>query len=135
MIRFRWRWGRVALALIIYWLTSTVGAGLLVRTGYSSSEQGWIIILMLSFVSICMVTERGQWSTWKRLGFVPLAWLVHAVLTPLTLGLGILVYQSGRPELLDRAITFFASIPVVLWAMWRSRLFVAQQQHIESKSS
>lgn len=125
--RFRWRWGRVALGLVVYWLTSTGGAGLLRAGGQSTMESGWVISVMLVFVSICMATERGQWSAWRRVGFVPLAWIVHALLAPVAFGLGILVYQSGRPDLLDRAITFFASIPIVLWAMWRSHLFVAPQ--------
>lgn len=111
MMRFHWRWGRVAIALIAYWLISTVGAGLLARTDYGSSEQGWIIFVMLGFISICMVTERGQWSAWKRFGFIPLAWIVHAVLTPLFIGVGILLYRAGRPELLDRAMALFSPRP------------------------
>ena len=72
-----------------------------------------------------MATERGEWKTWQRVGFVFLAWIVQAVLAiPVLLTIGMLMGAAGRLNLVDRAVTFFASIPVVIFAMRHSRLFV-----------
>ena len=117
----RWLHARFWPALVGYWLVCTGGAGVLTRLGGANAGNGWIILVMLVLVSICMGTERGDWQIWKRVGFVPLVWILHAVLS---LPAGIVVVGIVSPELLDRALTFVASLPIAIFAMRRSRLFV-----------
>lgn len=119
--KYCWRHKSLWLSLFAYWLTCTVGASFV----KSHHESGWIILVMLVFVSICMITERGQWKLWQRIGFVPLAWIVEAILSPLAaFTIGMFVYASGQKHLVNRAVTLFASLPMVFLAMRRSILFV-----------
>src|SRR2546426_11396569 len=107
-MRFRWKWGRLALGLVAYWLVSTIIASIQVRLGTPDRDAASSIILtMVVFVIACMATERGQWKTWQRVGFVPLAWIVHALLTPLAaFTLGALLVASVNRELFYRGIDF-----------------------------
>jgi len=72
-----------------------------------------------------MITERGQWKLWQRIGFVPLAWIVEAILSPFAFfAIGMFFYASDQQHLLNRAVTLFASLPMVFLAMRRSVFFV-----------
>ncbi|MFQ5918326.1 MAG: hypothetical protein ACE5I0_11000, partial [Candidatus Binatia bacterium] len=86
-IRFRWMHARLWLWLILYWLISTIGAGIIYRAGGNTvAEVAWIVFVVLGFVSVCMITERGQWKVWQRIGFVFLAHIIQAGLaTPIVL--------------------------------------------------
>ena len=88
-------------------------------------EGGWILLVMVAFISLCMITERGDWKIWQRIGFVPLAWIVEALLAPLAaITIGVVVLNVGHPQLVNRSVTLFASVPMVIIAMRRSYLFV-----------
>jgi hypothetical protein len=126
-MHFRWKWRRLALGLVAYWLVSTGIAGIGVRLGNSDRvAAGSIIMMMVVFVIACMATERGQWKTWQRVGFVPLAWIVHALLTPVAVFTLLAFGVTSESRVFYRGTDFLASIPVVLYAAWRSRLFVTQ---------
>lgn len=131
-IKYRWRQKRLWLSLILYWLVATGGARFIEK----QYEAGWIILIMLIFVSICMITERGHWKLWQRIGFVPLAWIAEAILSPLAaFTIGVLVYSSGREHLVDRAIAFCASLPIIIFAMRQSKLFVISKHYLETNSN
>ena len=124
-IKYRWQHKRLWPGLILYWLIATGGAKF-IEERY---EAGWVILIMLIFISICMITERGQWKLWQRRGLVPLSWIVEALLSPFAaFTVGALVYSSGREHLVDRAIAFFASLPIIIFAMRKSKLFVTPKQ-------
>jgi len=131
-IQYRWRQGRLWLSLLLYWLIATAGISIIADHLPNSHEGGWIILVMLVSVSICMITERGHWKVWQRIGFVPLAWVVEAILAPLfAFSIGAFVYASGYPHLVNYVTSFFSSLPIVIFAMWHSRLFVRQKHEIE----
>jgi len=120
-----WLQARLWLCLILFWQVSVIGAGVLARSEMESLEGGWVILCMLALVILCMATERGRWSTWLRVGFVPLAWVAHAILS-IPAGVivaGVLIFIGGRIDLMDRATTLAAAVPIVLFAMRQSRLF------------
>ena len=98
-----------------------LGAGVVTRSGGTgSSESHWIAFVMLVFTTVCMITHRGQWPISWRVGFVPAASILHALISvPM-----VVVVLFVRPELQDRAVSFLSSLPVVLFAMRHSRLFV-----------
>lgn len=122
---YRWLPARSVLAFVLYWLVATIGAGAIVRLGgTASTASGWTIFVMLGFVILCMVTERGRFPIWGRIGFPVLAWVAHAFLTVPAYLLAIMV----SPELVDRAANFIASIPVVIVAMRQSSWFVSSRE-------
>lgn len=62
---------------------------------------------------------------WQRIVVVPGAWLAQAVLQiPAVFAVGMPI-AMGRPEVVERMIGLAASVPVVIFAMRHSRLFVA----------
>ncbi len=125
---YKWRTGRAWLGLVCFWLLAMAGAGALARLGTDPShEGGWVTLVMLVFVSLCMVTERGEWATWKKIGFVFLAWLVQALLSvAVVLIIGVALVSQQRSHLIDRTSGFLSSIPIVIYAMRRSSLFVVR---------
>jgi len=88
---------------------------------------------MIILVSVCAVTERGRWRTWQRIALVPAAWIAQALLNvPAVLVVGMPVW-AWRPEIADRVTSLAASVPVVIFTMRQSRLFVAPAQIVESE--
>ena len=72
-----------------------------------------------------MATERGEWSLSRRVAFLPLAWIAHMVFyVPAQFTFGLVTYMAGRRHLVERSTVFWASIPVLLYAMRHSRFFV-----------
>ena len=62
---------------------------------------------------------------WQRIALVPGAWLAQAVLQiPALFAVG-LPLAMGRPDVVERMIGLAASVPVVIFAMRHSRLFVS----------
>ena len=84
-----------------------------------------MILVMLVLVIVCAATERGRWRLWKRIALVPGAWLAQAVLQiPAVFAVGLPI-AMWRPDVVERMIGLAASVPVVIFAMRHSRLFVA----------
>ena len=124
----RWRGpGGVVPSLLIYTFAS-LGIALIVHPEMPHQGIGtaWIIFTMLVVVVWCMVTERGIWPVWRRLLAVPGAWVLHGLLTWPASGLVMPFRNLVFPELLDYFGVYLASVPLVLWAMWHSRVFVEQ---------
>jgi hypothetical protein len=122
---YRWYRRRFWLTLVLYWFTCTAGAGALARLGAAeSAERAWVISLMLVLVTVCMVTERGRWKIWQRVAAVPVAWITQALLqVPAVVVVGMPI-ALGRPDVAERMIGLAASLPVVIFAMRQSHLFV-----------
>ena len=120
--KYSWLYARLWLALIAYWLICMVGTGIIARSAASSPESGFVVFVMLAFVIVCMATERGQWKSWQRVGFVFLAWIAHALLSiPVLFLVGSFMRDLS---LLNRAVAFIASIPAIIFGMRHSKLFV-----------
>lgn len=118
---WKWRPKRLWLGLILFWLISTVGAGIIVRSGNSDSQaSGFIVLTMLIFAIFAACTDRG-WSIPKRIFWVIGVWIIHAFLI---IPAGFIAAFISRPHLLDRAASLFAAFPLVIWAMRRSKFFV-----------
>ncbi len=119
-VRYSWVWGRFWLGLGAFWLVSTFGSMGMPK----AAGEGLITLAMLVFVIVCMTTHRGNWSRWKKIGFVLAAWIVQLILMiPIGIALAIFVPQIGLVHL-DKSIIFLASLPVVIFAMRYSREFV-----------
>lgn len=68
------------------------------------------VIVTLGLVVLCMATERGRWQWWKRFLFVPVVFIAAAALKPL-------------------------AIPIAIYAMWQSRLFVEPKKQPSEKGA
>ena len=121
-VQFRWRYGRLLLCLLLYLFLS--GASL---------DAGMVMFLVLVFSIICMATERGQSKAWQIVGFVLLTMPTLVLLTVLFVRFGGYDIDSDRfvrePPLPKRVVfalpMLVAGLPVVLFAMRRSSLFVS----------
>ncbi|MBT7099127.1 hypothetical protein HN937_17240 [Candidatus Poribacteria bacterium] len=90
--------------------------------------------MMLGVVGFCAATDRMGWGAGRRVAFVLLCWLAHALLSlaavfalglPLK-ALGLLRNVPEHMQLFEMAHTFAGALPVLAFAMTRSRLFMRQ---------
>ena len=119
----KWKPKRWWIALIIFWLISTVGAGIIARTGGNDSmEGGFIILTMLIFAIFAAITDKS-WNIYKRTIWVIGIWIIHALLI---IPAGLIATLISKPHLIERTTSLFAAIPLVIWAMRRSKFFIEQ---------
>lgn len=123
-INWKWKPKRWWIGLIIFWFISTVGAGIIARSGnpYTySQESGFIVMIMMIFAIFAACTDRN-WSIPKRIFWVIGVWITQAFLQiPAFLIAGLC---SAKPHLVDRGVSLLAAFPLVIWAMRRSKFFV-----------
>lgn len=121
-----WKWKPVRwwVALIAFWLISTIGAGIVARIyGSYEGDNGFIILVMLIFACLSAFTDRS-WSIPIRIVWVVGIWFIHGLLSaPIAFTIGMLMY-SVRPELANRGVSLLAAFPLVIWALRRSKFFV-----------
>lgn len=112
-----------------YPVMALVGVLMLVDSGSGKNGPGWIILLMLIVVSVCMWTEKGRLQTWHRIGFVFLSWILQTLLG-LMVYLCIGIFLGPSSPYFDSIVAFLSSVPIVIFAMRQSRLFVATAKEI-----
>ena len=117
---WKWKPKRWWLGLIFFWFISTVGEGIIARSGGGSVEGGFIILIMLIFSIFAAYTDRG-WSIPKRIFWVIGVWIIQSLLI---LPAGLIAVLISKPYLVDRAASLFAAFPLVIWGMRRSKFFV-----------
>ena len=123
-VSWKWKPKRWWLALIVFWLFSTIGAGILARLGQpEGAGTGFIIAIMMVFLIWCAIKDRS-WKVPVRILYVIVAWIIHAILA-LPIGLAIIKGSIPvAPHLAGRLIALLAAFPIVIWAMRRSTFFV-----------
>lgn len=118
---WKWKPKRWWIGLIIFWLVSTIGAGVIARAGgILSIESGFIIMIMLIFSIFAAFTDRG-WKIPIRILWVIGVWIIHAFLV---IPAGLIAVLISKPHLAERAASLLAAFPLVIWAMRRSKFFV-----------
>ena len=118
---WKWKPRRWWLGLTLFWFISTVGAGIIARSGGSDSqESGFIIVIMLIFAILAACTDRN-WSIPKRILWVIGVWIIHAFLI---IPVGLIAVLISKPHLAERTTSLLAAFPLVIWAMRRSKFFV-----------
>jgi hypothetical protein len=119
----KWRPRRWWIALIAFWLISTVGAGIIARSGGTYSvESGFIIFIMLLYALFAAFTDKS-WNVYKRIIWVIGIWIIHAILL---IPAGLIATLISKPHLVERTASLIAAIPLVIWSMRRSKFFVSQ---------
>ena len=106
------------------------GLGVALGTHFISPDYmigvGLITLAMVAMIVVCMATERGLWPLWKRILAVPAAWVAQGILGWPAMIFGRVLCLVGLPAYSEYATVYIASAPLVLWAMWHSRLFVQE---------
>jgi hypothetical protein len=137
----RWRPKRFVIGLLLYWFACMGGAGLLVRIatqggiGSRVYDGGWIILITLIMVAVCMITEIEQKKLWERILVTVLsvliayiAWTILIIPLELVVGLFIPHFSEAERHIYDRANSFIVCLPIVIWTMKRSRLFMMKHE-------
>ena len=96
-VRWKWKPWRWWLALIIFWLFSSIGASLFVLSGQSGAASAFIVTAMLAFVIMCISKDRSLKIPFRIL-YVIGAWIGHAILT---IPIGLMVLKGYLPEQLS----------------------------------
>ena len=119
---------RLWLMLAVYFLIAGYSSDIASLFGYAGTDGVRVIsIAFFAIIILCVATERGRWPLWKRLVFVPASFVMHVVLTiPAGAMLGVLMRSPDHVRTVgeQRAVFILASLPVLLYAMHQSRLFV-----------
>lgn len=123
-----WKWKPVRwwVALIGFWLISIIGAGIVVRVyGSYEGDSAFIGLVMLIFACFSAFTDRGS-SIATRIVWVVGIFVIHSLLSPyVSVPIAIfLYYASARAELANRGASFLVALPLVIWALRRSKFFV-----------
>lgn len=128
--RFRWRHARLWPTLVAYWLIATTGAAVAVRlSGDPAMNTQVVWTVFFVFVCMCMLQERSGWITGYRVGFIVVALLAAQLPFVILLSvLGLAGAPGGLETRLDRGAAFLGSLPVLLFAMRRSLLFVVPRE-------
>jgi hypothetical protein len=129
---------RFLLALAVYFLLAGYSSDIAALLGYPGTDGLQVITVgFFALIIICMLTERGRWPVWKRLVFVPASFVMHVVLTiPAGAMLGILKRSPDHVRTIgeQRAVFVLASLPILLYALHQSRLFVRASRAVPDES-
>jgi hypothetical protein len=132
---YRWQPARLWLALILYWLASMIGATLIGRASDLGGEVAWIILVMLIMVGICVFAPRQPWPWWRKVLTILGAWTAQALLQVPGFFLALLLVRlvgTFEKEKIERLIQFSAALPIVIYVMRHSRLFVIAKDSLAS---
>jgi hypothetical protein len=127
---WKWKPNRWWLGLIVFCFISIIGAGVIARI--YGQESGFTIMTMMIFAIWAACTDRG-WSIPIRIVWIFGIWIIHTLLSlPIAFMLLPFAHSVG-PHLVDRGISLFAALPLVVWAMSRSKYFIESAGKKEEK--
>jgi len=117
--------------VMLYWGLITINTYLSLKLDYSTMIEWWInTILMLSIVVLCLQTFTKELKWQIKAIAIPITWLVHAIISaPAALMLGVIKLdpENLRRASEHRAIFIISSIPILLFYMNKSSLFIKNE--------
>ncbi len=126
----KWRNRNVIAFFIIYWLVLSLNAIIANKLELPSIIEWWInTAIILSVVLLCVLTYRTKIKILYQIIFIPISWFAHAVLTAsaaFVMGIIRLDPNHIRTNGEHRAIFILASLPVLFFALSKSKLFVEE---------
>ncbi len=127
-IQQTWKHMPLWTVFFFYWLLCAWTPDLLKFIGFPAANF-WHAntAIMLILAAVCVFTERFSLTLWKKIVLIPGAFIVHAIFTiPAAITLGVLKFSPDhiRTQGEHQAIFFLSSLPVVVFVMWCSRIFV-----------
>ena len=130
------RWKQI---VSVYWLITVLASEIQSILGFGEGDGVWVISgAFFLLIIVCMATQRTGWPPWKRIACLPASFVAHVVLTiPASAALGVLKHSvdHDRTDAEQRAVFLLASIPILAYSMWQSRLFVRAEGPGPSSSS
>jgi len=129
----KWVWKGYGwiIVLVAFYLWSTVLTELISRStnGYSL-ELGFISVFMILIIIIAAFSDR-EWSVWMRILWVIGTILLFSfILNPIASIITAFLYDNAdKPWLAVRASSMLGMIPIIIWAMRRSKLFVKKKNN------
>jgi lysylphosphatidylglycerol synthetase-like protein (DUF2156 family) len=127
-----WRQIPIWTAVSVYWVISVFSSQIQKLLGLGEGDGVWVIAAtFFLIVIICMITQRTGWRLWKRIVYLPASFLAHVILTiPSSAALGILMRTVGRERTVaeQRAVFLLASIPILVYSMRQSYLFIRTEK-------
>ena len=118
--RWEWRPVRWWAGLIIFLIISII-VGLILESIKEGAGEGAIVLIMLIYALFAAFTDRS-WKIYIRILWVIGVWIMEAILLiPIIFTAG---YLLGPLGLANIGIPIFAALPLVIWAMRRSKFFV-----------
>lgn len=113
---------RIYAGAVIFWLMSSIGAGLISRSASSSGvDDGFVILVMLGF-AIYAAYSNKYWTFKQKELFVLGIWFIHAFTSSILVLCGFGYFVS--PHLIWRGASLTTALPLVVWSMCRSKYFV-----------
>lgn len=117
--------------IIFYWGIISVNTYLSSIIIYSTKIEWWInTILMLAIVVLCLQTFIKRINWFYKAIAIPTTWLAHAIISaPVAIMLGIIKFdpENIRRASEHRAVFILSSIPILLFYMNKSSLFINQK--------
>ena len=127
---YKWKNKKVIILFIIFWILLSINAIIAKEFLLSPIIEWWInTTILLSVVLLCVLTYRAAIGLFYQILFLPISWFAHAVLTvPAAFVMGIIILDPNhiRTEGEHRAIFILASLPVLFFALSKSKLFAEE---------
>jgi len=127
---YMWKTKNVIAFFIIYWLVLSINTVIANQLELLSTIEWWInTSIFLSVVLLCILTYRTKIKILYQIIFLPISWFTHAISTAaaaFVMGIIRLDPNHIRTEGEHRAIFILASLPVLLFALSKSKLFVEE---------
>jgi len=125
---------KTLITFFLYWILISINVMISTRYKFASITEWWMnTAIFLLFMLVFILTNNSNKSLFIKLFFVPISWLIHAVLTiPSAFALGILMYDQNHIRSMGehRAVFILASIPIIYFGMSRSNLFLNKKSVI-----
>ena len=123
-----WRRAPAWAAVSAYWLVSVLASEIQSLAGFGEGDGVRVIsVAFFLVIAICMMTQRTGWPLWKRVAFLPATFAAHVILTvPSASALGVLMRSADHVRTVGEqwAVFLLASIPILVYSMRQSYLFV-----------
>ena len=116
----------ISIYLILFTLNSKISRVFEIET----KAEWWInTSFLLIFTVFVVITFNVEWKIVYKILILPGVWIVHAIFTiPATTILGIIKYDPGnlRTAGEHRAVFIFASIPILIFLLNKSKFFISK---------
>lgn len=113
---------------ILYWMIISINVIIANMLQMTPITEWWLhTIIFLLFVTLFILTFRNKVKIIYRLLIIPASWIVHVIMTiPAAFSLGILMYSPDhiRTNGEHRAVFILASLPILVYLLTKSKLFV-----------
>jgi len=121
------KYKKTTIVFILYWFLISINVSVSMKYGLTPIMEWWMnTFVFLLFMLTFLLTHNERVSIFYKLLFIPVSWLIHAILTiPSAYVLGILMFNQNHIRTMGehRAVFILASLPIFFFGMTKSKLF------------